>query len=69
MAKEYLAHVDQIVNECGGPIDSPLLTIDPVARHQYEHLEYKPLINARAHSLGQTRQIVNGRFHEQYERF
>jgi hypothetical protein len=68
-ARQYFAHVDQIVNECGGPIRSPLLTVDPVARHQYEHLEYKPLVNARAHSLGQRRQIVNGRLHEQYHRF
>jgi hypothetical protein len=69
VAREYLLHADQIVAECGGPIVSPLLTIDPVARHQYEYLEYKPLVNARAHSLGQRRQIVNGRFHEQYHRF
>jgi hypothetical protein len=48
---------------------SPLLTVDPVARHQYEHLEYKPLVNARAHSLGQQRQIVNARILEQYQRF
>ncbi len=67
--KEYLTQMDQIVNECGGPIDSPLLSIDPIVRHQYEHLGYKPLINARAHALGQARQIVNGRFHEQYSRF
>jgi hypothetical protein len=81
-ARQYLAHVEQIVAECGGPIRSPLLTglpaeggrcpptaVDPVARHQYEHLEYKPLVNARAHALGQRRQIVNGRLHEQYHRF
>ena len=52
-------HADQLVAEGGGPIDTPLLTIDPVARHQYEHLEYKPLVNARAHALGNRRQIVN----------
>jgi hypothetical protein len=52
-ARQYLLHTEQIVAECGGPIRSPLLTVDPVARHQYEHLEYKPLANARAHSLGQ----------------
>jgi hypothetical protein len=68
-AREYLTHMDGIVNECGGPIESPLLVVDPVIRHQYEHLEYKPLINARAHSLGHTRQIVNGRFHEQYHHY
>lgn len=68
-ARQYLAHVDQMVNECGGPIRSPLLNVDPVARHQYEHLEYKPFVNARAHSLGHRRQIVNNRLHEQYHRF
>ena len=39
VAREYLTHVDQIVNECGGPVVSPLLVVDPVIRHQYEHLE------------------------------
>ncbi|HLW68067.1 MAG TPA: hypothetical protein VKS79_22305, partial [Gemmataceae bacterium] len=68
-AREFLTHMDQIVNECGGPIQSPILLVDPVARHQYEHLEYKPLVNARAHSLGQRRQIVNDKFLQQYERF
>jgi hypothetical protein len=68
-ARQYLLHSDPIVNECGGPIATPLLTIDPVARHQYEHLEYKPLVNARTHALGQRRQIVNDRFFEQYHRF
>ncbi|OWK38436.1 hypothetical protein FRUB_07556 [Fimbriiglobus ruber] len=68
-ARQYLLHTDQIVNECGGPIVSPLLTVDPVERHQYEHLEYKPLVNARAHALGHRRQIVNDRFSEQYHRY
>ncbi|OWK44511.1 hypothetical protein [Fimbriiglobus ruber] len=67
--RQYLQHIDQIVNECAGPIVSPLLTIDPVERHQYEHLEYKPLVNARAHSLGKQRQIVNDRLFEQYHRY
>ncbi len=67
-AKEYLSHHDSLVGQCGGPIDSPLLTIDPVERTSYEHLEYKPLVNARAHSLGSRRQIVNAALHEQYHR-
>jgi hypothetical protein len=58
-----------MVAEVGGPIRSPLLTVAPVARHDYEHLEYKPLVNARVHALGQRRQIVNARFDEQYHRF
>ena len=56
-------------DNCGMYIVSPLLTLDPVARRIYEHLEYKPLINARAHRLGNERKILNDRFYEQYERF
>jgi len=66
-AQEFLKHQDGFINATG-PIKSTLLTIDPVERHQYEHLEYKPLVNARAHALGHRRQIVNDRFHEQYHR-
>ncbi|MFM7150186.1 MAG: hypothetical protein ACKO23_10120, partial [Gemmataceae bacterium] len=68
-AQQYLQHAEAIVASCGGPIRSPLLTVDPVARHLYEHLEYKPLVNARVHSLGKRRQIVNDAFHQQYHRF
>jgi hypothetical protein len=68
-ARQYLLHQDNLVAEAGGPIESTLLTIDPVARHQYEHLEYKPLVNARAHSLGRKRQIVNNIVFDQYHRF
>lgn len=69
VAREFLLHAEQVVAEAGGPIRTPLLTLDPVARHQYEHLEYKPLVNARAHALGKRRQIVNARVSEQYHRF
>ena len=65
-ARQYLQHMDQFVAEVGGPIDSPLLVVDPVARHDFEHLEYKPLVNARAHALGHRRQIVNDRLAVQY---
>ena len=65
-AREYLQHADGFVGQCGAFIDSPLLTIDPVARRAYQHLDYRPLVNARAHQLGQRRQIVNDRFHAQY---
>jgi hypothetical protein len=69
VAREYLLHMEPIVAACAGPIRSPLLTIDPVARHQYQHLEYKPLVNARAHALGKRRQIVNAKELEQYHQF
>ncbi|HMP18365.1 MAG TPA: hypothetical protein PKD72_15175, partial [Gemmatales bacterium] len=54
--REFLQHHEQLIHLCGrGPLVSTPLTIDPVARHEYQHLEYKPL--------------VNNRFHEQYHRF
>jgi hypothetical protein len=67
--REFLQHAEEIVNECGGRLVSPLLTIDPVVRRSYEFLEYRPLVNARAHRLGPRRQIVNDRFHAQHHRF
>ncbi len=65
-ARDFLLHADQIINDCGGRLSSTLLTVDPVARRTFQHLEYKPLVNARAHALGKRRQIVNDRFHAQY---
>jgi hypothetical protein len=44
------------------------LAIDPVARRSYEQLEYKPLVNARAHRLSAKREILNDRFFQQYLR-
>ena len=68
--REYLRHADNLVAEVGnGTLVSAPLVIDAVARQLYEHLEYKPLVNARAHSLGRRRQIVNDRLNEQYHRF
>jgi hypothetical protein len=67
-ARNYLQHMDAFVAECGGPINSPLLVIDSVARHAYEHLEYKPLVNARSQALGKRRTIVNDRLFAQYHR-
>ncbi len=69
-ARTFLQYADQLYNETGqGPLTSPLVSYDPVLRHTYEHLEYKPLINARAHSLGSQRQIVNQIFLDQYHRY
>jgi hypothetical protein len=65
-SREFLQHADGFVAEVGGPIVSQLLVVDPIIRHQYEHLEYKPLVNARAHGLGARRQIVNDRLANQY---
>jgi hypothetical protein len=67
--REYLQHCNSFVEQCGAYIDSPLLSIDPVIRRSYQHMEYEPLVNARTHRFGKTRKILNDRFAEQYERF
>ncbi|MEO2023274.1 MAG: hypothetical protein ABGX05_15745, partial [Pirellulaceae bacterium] len=64
--RQYLQHRDDFVKACGIYLESPLLSIDPVNRKTYQHRDYRPLVNARAHALGPRRQIVNQRFHTQY---
>jgi len=59
--RQFLQHADAFVGQCGPALASRLLTIDPVIRKSYQHVEYSPLVNARAHKLGTRRQIVNDR--------
>ena len=65
-AREFLSHQEQLARETGGWIACSLVDYDPVALKFLEHLEYKPLVHARAHALGKNRQIVNARILEQY---
>lgn len=64
---DYLQFQDGFVNQVGAFLDSTLLVIDPVVRRSYEHLEYRPLVNARSHQLGSDRTILNDRFYQQYQ--
>jgi len=66
LIREYLQHHNSFVSTCGAYLDSPLLTINPVLRKSYQHRDYRPLVNARAHQLGRRRRILNDRFHQQY---
>jgi hypothetical protein len=66
--REFLQFADGFVAQCGSYLESPLLTIHPVARKAYEQMDYRPLVNARVGQLGRTREILNDRFHAQYER-
>jgi hypothetical protein len=67
-AREYLMQRDDFVARCGPALDSPLLSIDPVERRLCEHVEFEPLVNARAHPLGGRRTIANAGFAAQYAR-
>ena len=64
--REYLTHANGFVTQTGVWLESKLLNIDPIARNTYQHLEYTPLVNARAHQLGKEHKILNDRFWEQY---
>jgi hypothetical protein len=66
VVREFLLHRDDFLNQCGLWLTSKLVNIDPVSRHLYQHLEYNPLVNARAHRLGKDRKILNDRFASQY---
>jgi hypothetical protein len=66
-SREFLKHQDGFVQQAGLYIDTPLLAIDPVIRKTYQHLEYSPLVNARAHKLGKEHTILNDRLASQYQ--
>ncbi|MFW5752642.1 MAG: hypothetical protein ACOCYV_01185, partial [Planctomycetota bacterium] len=65
-AAEYLAQHEDFMRRCGPYLDSPLLTIDPVARGLYTHREFAPLINPRQHQVGERARIANQAVAEQY---
>ena len=53
-----------------GPVlDMPIVGLDGEDLGTYEHLEYSPLVNARAHRLGSKVRILNDGFAAQYTRF
>jgi hypothetical protein len=66
--REYLQHCDAFVDQLGPILDSAPLAIDPVLRGTFEHFEYAPFVNARAHQLGAERKILNDRLALQYQR-
>jgi hypothetical protein len=65
--RPFLEH-SPFADRCGLRLVSPLLVLDPVERLDYQHLEYAPLVNPRAHPVGAKRKILNNRFREQYQR-
>ncbi len=69
IVREFLKHREDFLEQCGRWIDCELVSLDPVERHWYQHLEYSPLVNARIHQLGRDRKILNDRFRSQYGSF
>jgi len=65
--RTFLRH-SPFADRCGLYLASPLLSLDPVERLAYQHLEFTPLVNPRAHPVGPKTRILNNRFREQYQR-
>ncbi len=63
--REVVLHDDDLTERLG-VLEGRRLVVDPVALGRFEHLEYAPLINARAHRLGARRRILNDRLAEQW---
>jgi hypothetical protein len=68
-AAEWLRHQDGFLDLAGPALEGGLVPLDPVERRRYQHLEYSPLINARAHQLGKRRRILNDALAAQYRAF
>ena len=66
---QYLFMQGTFLNQCGLALECDLVTIDPIARRNYQHLEYKPLINNRAHALGGEHRILNPVIRSQYQNY
>ncbi|QDV55920.1 hypothetical protein [Rosistilla oblonga] len=63
---ELISNDTEFVAACGPVLRSSLLTIDPVDRDLYEHLEYAPLVRSRIHPLRDQPEIMNDRLLQQY---
>lgn len=66
--REYLQFHDGFTQTIGLYINSDLVTLDPVVRKAYQHLEYSPLVNPRTHPVGKRPCILNEQFNAQYHR-
>jgi hypothetical protein len=64
---QWLAHQGWV--EELAPFRTQLVAVEPVERGRYQHLEYAPLINARAHQLGGRRTVLNDGLLAQWRAF
>jgi hypothetical protein len=63
--REWLEHQDDFLRPAGR-LDAGPVAVDEAERGWHEHLEYAPLVNARAHRLGARARILNDGLAEQY---
>ncbi|MCY0989073.1 hypothetical protein OV203_18195 [Nannocystis sp. ILAH1] len=66
---EWLRHQNGFLDKAGPALTGGIVEVDAIERNRYEHLEYAPLIGARAHRLGSKRQVLNDALAAQYNQF
>ncbi len=66
--QQLLHNRPDFVAQLGRVLSSPIITLDPREQFSYQHLDYKPLVVARAHRLGSKAVILNDRLFVQYEK-
>lgn len=57
--EQFLQNQPEFFARLGSALDSPLVHVDPQEQMSYEHLDYRPLVVARVHRLGQKYRILN----------
>ncbi len=67
VAREYLARRADLGQSIGYVLRSPLLTVEPLVERAYEHLEFDPLVHARAHRIGAWQGIQNRDVTQQWQ--
>jgi hypothetical protein len=65
--REYLENLAPLIAQVGMVFDSELIRVEPIERLAFEHLDFRPIIVARAHQLGTKRVILNDGLAIQYE--
>jgi hypothetical protein len=68
-ARAWLRHQSNFIEPARPALDRAVIELDPIARGWNEHLEYAPLINARAHRVGARTRVLNAGLSAQYQRF
>lgn len=63
---KFTEPMNGFLDQCGPYFASSLITLDPIERRSYEHLEYSPLVNQRAHRVGSEWRIANPAVLEEY---
>ena len=67
--RELIESMPQVVQSVGPFLDSSLFASQPMERLEFEHYDFRPLVFARIHPLGNKRVILNNELASHYNTF